>query len=64
MINPNIEKLVLVTVEAVTGTQQFADYRGRRIEINDYRHGFAKPGKRRLWLRYSIMSDRYYLSVK
>lgn len=58
MINPNINKLVLVEVQL---DQQTALYRGYSIEINDYRVPAPKPGHRRMYLRYSIMSDRYYL---
>lgn len=59
MINPNIHKLVRVTVSEDRKT---ATYNGHIIEINDYRHPAPPPGSRRMVLRYSIMNDRYYLT--
>lgn len=61
MINPNICKRVLVEVSA---DQKTAVYRGVTLEINDYRAPAPKPGRRRMWLKFSIFSDKYYLTSR
>lgn len=60
MINPNINKLVYVLVSA---DGQSATYNGDVLEVNDFRYETPKPGRRRLHLKYSIMSDKYYLTT-
>lgn len=67
MINPSVCKRVRVTAEPVVGTTQHATIvEGRfhkfRLEVNDIRHGFLKPGSRYAYLKYSIFSDCYYLT--
>ena len=68
MINPNICKLVLVTNihvgHCVDGDYYgcTGEYRGVKIRISEF-----KPNKnkvRRLWLRYSILTDEYYLTQR
>lgn len=54
MLNPNISKLVVVEVLA---DGQSALWQGHTIPI----HGKAKPGKRRLYICYSITNNQYYL---
>lgn len=65
MINPNIHKLVTVSVKEPTVTrygtvEQFADYLGQSIEV--YTRQPVIAGNRRLYLKYSIVNDRYYLT--
>lgn len=65
MLNPNINKYVLVKVlpvDTAKTTIQKAIYRGHEIEIMDYT--VKALGNRRMFLRYSICSDRYYLKSK
>lgn len=61
MINPNICKFVYVVVSKDRKT---ATYNGHVLEINDYRYPAPMPGNRRMYLKYSIMNDRYYLTSK
>lgn len=61
MINPNICKYVLVKVlpKEANSVFQYAIYRGHKLEIMDRD---VKPyGNRRMYLKFSIMSDSYYL---
>lgn len=62
MLNPNICKRVRVIAEPVNGTMQYASLNGTRLVVNDLRHGFLKPGNRYAYLKYSIMTDEYYLT--
>lgn len=67
MLNPNICKRVTVSVNKAEiskygSISQFAEYQGQLIEISEYTE--IEPGKRRLYLKYSIISDRYYLTKK
>lgn len=67
MINPNICKLVTVEVNKAEiskygNISQFASYKDHLIEISEYTE--IKPGKRRLYLKYSIIRDRYYLTKR
>jgi hypothetical protein len=68
MLNPNICKRIRVIAESITESgsvkYQFVDYQGTRLEVNEIRHGFLKPGSRYAYLRYSITSDRYYVTAK
>jgi len=60
MMNPNINKYVTVEV-LPCGTK--ALYRGATLPIND--RDPKAPGKRRMWLRFSICGgDVYYLRSK
>lgn len=61
MLNPNICKMVYVTVSK---DRTIAMYRGKILDINDYRYPAPQPGNRRMYLKYSIMNDRYYLTTK
>lgn len=63
MINPNIHKRVLVQVEPIVNGRQFATYQGIRLPVNELRHGFKKPGQRYMYLKFSICTDRYYLTA-
>jgi hypothetical protein len=67
MLNPNICKRVMVDVSKAIVSKygsisQFAEYKGYLIEISEYTE--IEPGKRRLYLKYSIMNDRYYLTKR
>lgn len=68
MLDPNICKRVDCFVDvAVIGVrsglmEQFATYQGVRLEILHRKPNAVKPGKRRLYLKYSIINDQYYLS--
>lgn len=65
MINPNICKYVLVNVlplDIKKTTIQKAIYKNTEIEIFDFQ---VKPiGKRRMYLKYSIINDQYYLKSR
>ena len=65
MLNPNIDKYVIVNVLPIDRSKtytQYAVYKGVEIRINDYAD---KPvGKRRMHLRYSIVGNCYYLASK
>lgn len=74
MLNPNICKRVRVqALEVQTSkygseSQQVAvavdgAYRWL-LEVNELRSGFLKPGKRYAYLKYSITSNRYYVTAK
>jgi hypothetical protein len=60
MLNPNIYKRVLV--EVLPGSK-YATYRGHTLEINDLRYGTKPPGRRYMYLKFSILTDSYYLTV-
>jgi hypothetical protein len=67
MINPNICKRV--TVEVIERLDQgFHLYSGKaKYQGNDFKVVLRgtkaiKPGKRRLYLKFSILNDEYYLS--
>lgn len=69
MINPNICKRLLVEVGdpviSAFGSHvvsQQAVYKGRTLEI--HARDAIKPGRRYLYLKYSIMLDQYYLSKR
>lgn len=69
MLNPNICKRVRVVAEPVVdgriGKTQYAVLQnGVRLEVNELRHGFLKPGNRYAYLKYSICSDHYYLTAR
>jgi hypothetical protein len=64
MINPSICKRVRVIAEPVNGTTQYATLNGTRLEVNELRHGYLKPGNRYAYLKFSIMADSYYLTRK
>lgn len=57
MINPNILKLVTVIV---ADDMRDATYQGYLLPIHDM-YLTKRPGKRRMWLRYSICNNCYYL---
>lgn len=59
MINPNIERRVLVVVSEDSAT---AEFRGIVLDIiYEMDEPKKKPGRRYMYLRYSILTDRYYL---
>lgn len=60
MLNPNICKLV--TVDVLADNAGIAVYRGHTLDIHLRNKTSIKPGRRRLWLKYSIMRDTYYLT--
>lgn len=65
MINPNIHKLVTVSVKEPRVTryntiEQFAVYRGKVLEIITRQP--VNTGNRRLYLKYSVVNDTYYLT--
>lgn len=67
MLNPNICKRVTVNVGKAEiskygSISQFAEYNGQLIEISEYTE--IEPGNRRLYLKYSIMNNRYYLTKR
>ena len=59
MINPNIKKEVLVNKISA----DFAIYKGQEIMIY-YDHLPNKLGKRKMYLKYTIIGDKYYLISK
>ena len=72
MINPNIHKRIVAEVlqaekidhENMFFTQQYAIVNGQTYEINYRRDdSIKKPGRRYLYVNFSITSDRYYLTV-
>jgi len=64
VINPNICKLITVEVLPLQPglSTQFARYKGQVLPISDMVE--HKPGNRRLYLKYSIFNDRYYLTKR
>ncbi len=60
MINPNIHKAVMVQVQWDGVT---ALYKGNLLDIVERYAPAPKPGRRRLYLKYSIISDQFYLST-
>ena len=69
MLNPNISKLVYCIVGEPVYSQyskqvvaQHAEYRGVKLDISE--NVAVKPGRRRLYLKYSILRDQYYLTKR
>ena len=67
MLNPNICKYVIVNVKESrtwpSGSKEYiGEYKGYRLDVNLRRKKTLKPGNRRLYLKYSIFRNRYYLS--
>jgi len=68
MINPNICKRVNVeivgepVISLYGNTYQYGIYKGFKLDV--YSDTIIKPGKRRLYLKYSIINDRYYLTKR
>lgn len=64
MINPNICKRVTVDIKETTTPKDLwttAKYKGTSIEIHLWKRTL-QPGKRRLYLKYSICNNGYYLT--
>lgn len=63
MINPNINCRVRVKVLTENNPKPglWAEYKGHLLPI--YR-GYKKPGTRYYWLRYSILTEEFYLVSK
>ena len=64
MLNPNICKRVDVQIDEVIETNNLwatAEYKGHTIDIVLYRRTL-QPGTRRLYLKYSISNEQYYLT--
>lgn len=59
MINAAIYQRVKVIVSK---DQQTATLQGQKLEVHWGNHKPKKPGSRYLYLRFSIMSDKYYLT--
>lgn len=69
MLNPNIHKRIRVLAGPVEkskfGSQyQYVAYKGQILEVNERFDGFLKPGNRYAYLKYSIMTDSYYVTAK
>lgn len=66
MINPNISKYVIVNVtEAIDRFNKkvlVGFYQNVKLDIYQGTDRVIKPGRRKLYLKYSIMTDKYYLS--
>ena len=65
MLNPNINKLVTVQVLKTAHKSEskiLAVYRGYELPVYLHKRLTIHAGSRRLWLRYSILLDRYYLT--
>ena len=65
MLNPNINKLVTVQVLKTAHKSEskiLAGYRGYELPVYLHKRLTLYAGNRRLWLRYSIMMDQYYLT--
>jgi len=68
MLNPSVCKMVYVNVYtdglSFMGTSIIkAIYKGMVLDIHEsVRKARVKTGKRRLYLKFSIMSDSYYLT--
>lgn len=65
MINPNMCKRVLVDVQPMSAdsSYQIAFYkvRGRTYALEIHDKEPKEPGMRRMYLKFSIMTDRCYL---
>jgi len=59
MINPNISRFVVCQVSS---DLQTAIYKGLVLSVCLRGIRNIKPGSRRLYLKYSIVNERYYLS--
>lgn len=57
MLDPNITKWVYCTV---SDDCRLARYKDDVLRVN--LHFKTRSGKRRLWLKYSIIFDEYYLT--
>ena len=67
MINPTISKYVIVDVpEDITSKNEYQEdnavYRGQGLRVMLRDKELIKAGRRRLYLKYTITGDRYYLS--
>ena len=65
MINPCINKYITVDLPTPISTDDnnaMALYRGHSIPVRLRKKQGLRAGKRRLWLRYSIMNEGYYLT--
>lgn len=64
MLNPNICKRVIAKINHVAsrsgGVEMVAEYKGRILELHTKK--LLQPGNRYVYLKFSILSDRYYLS--
>jgi len=64
VLNPNICKRVLVDIVNSVGPADnnvTALYKGTTLPVH-LRRRSLKPGRRALYLKYSIVNDRYYLT--
>lgn len=64
MINPNVCKRVTVEIKETTTPRDLratAEYAGATLEIH-LRKRTLQPGKRRLYLKFSICNNGYYLT--
>ena len=64
MIDPNISKRVSVQIDRTIETSDIwatAEYRGQKIDVVLYKRTL-QPGPRRLYLKYSIVNEQYYLT--
>lgn len=64
MINPNMRKRVSVQIDRTIETNDLwatAEYQGQKIDIVLYNRTL-QPGTRRLYLKYSIANEQYYLT--
>ena len=64
MLNPNINKRVdvILNTDATKNKAIYVQYKGANLPVYLNDKQVIKAGKRRLYLKYSIMLDRYYLS--
>lgn len=67
MINPNIHKRITVTVnETITSISEYrlsnATYKNTPLRVMLRKKRKIETGKRRLFLKYSITGDQFYLS--
>lgn len=67
MINPNISKRIIAQVnEDITLDNQYresnATYRGHSMKVMLRDKALIEAGNRRLYLKFSIVSDSFYLS--
>jgi hypothetical protein len=64
MLNPNISKRVSVQIDRTVEPNNLwatAEYDGQKIDIVLYKRTL-EPGTRRLYLKYSIANEQYYLT--
>jgi hypothetical protein len=65
MLNPNINKLVTVQILKTIHKRESkisAVYRGYELPVYLHKRLTIHAGNRRLWLRYSVLMDQYYLT--